>query len=200
MDLPPSPHTIEASALREEGSALLNRLGVASFFADRADLYSTGSFALNLMTWRDIDLQIRVRPGVAPMDLLAELFLKLSREPGFIEAQLTVFEGDYKPKMPRGIYLGLQLIDQITQKRWKLDVWSLADADFERNRALIAALQANLTEERRERILAFKQALMGPNGRVPQMGSYYLCQAVLLEGLSSQEEVWDYLRQKGVAL
>lgn len=187
-----------SSRIRSNATKLFELLKISDQIKTYGSLHFTGSYELDLMTWNDIDMQIVANEGVNPMDMMTQLFTWISHDKGFVEAQLIHFKDNYKPKMPRGIYLGVKVNYPEFGGIWKLDFWALADADFEKNRTLIESLRSKLTDENRKTILDFKQALMQSADRPPQMASHFLYQAVLFDGIKDKLELCDYLCKKGV--
>jgi hypothetical protein len=126
-----------AKSIRSNAKQILESKKIVSTISEMGELFYTGSFALDLMTWNDIDIQVVLKEGINPMGALGSLLKLLSKDHDFIEAQLINFQGNYKPKMPRGIYLGIKMDCPNLGGLWKLDIWSLNQKDFEKNRSLI---------------------------------------------------------------
>lgn len=184
--------------IRNNATELLKSKNIEGMIKDAGDLYYTGSYALDLMTWNDIDMQIVLKDGMDPTEVLCNLCSQLAKDESFIEAQLINFQGDYKPKMPRGVYLGLKLNCKNLGGMWKLDIWCLSKFDFDRNRALIESLKSKLNSSNRDLILEFKHELMSETGRVPQMGSHFLYQAILLENKIDKESIYNFLEERKI--
>lgn len=193
---------IEKSAreIRENGARLLKEKKIESKLRSMGELYFTGSYALDLMTWNDIDMQIILKNREDPKQFLSAFFVDLIQDPDFIEGQIIHFKNDYKPKMPRGVYLGFKLDVPDLGGLWKLDLWCLEKNDFDKNQKLIEQLKKELTPEMRQLILKLKTELMKKDGRVPQMGSHFLYQAVLIEKLKDPNLIYDFLKKHGIAL
>jgi hypothetical protein len=189
-----------AQKIRENGKKLLDNKKIVSFLQELGELYFTGSFSLDLMTWNDIDMQIILKEGIDPIPEFCRFAEMLGNDPDLIEFQLINFTGKYKPKMPRGVYMGIKIDSLDHGGMWKLDLWSLAKADFNKNRELIEKLAKELTPEDRSLILNLKHELMKKSGRVPQMGSHFLYQAVLVEKLKERDLIFDYMVSQGVVL
>lgn len=189
-----------ATTIRNNGKKLLESKKIEASIQEIGELFYTGSYALDLMSWNDIDMQVVLKTGTDPLDALGKIFTQLSRDPGFIEAQVIHFRGKYKPKMPRGVYLGLKIEEPDLGGVWKLDLWSLEKEDFEKNRALIELLKSKLTPETRALILEMKHELMAGRERVSQMASHFLYQAILLEGIKEKGALKTYLSEKGISI
>lgn len=187
-----------AKTIRNNARNILESKNIDACIRKIGDLFYTGSYALDLMTWNDIDMQVILKANLDPIDALGNLFLQFAKDPDFIEAQMIHFKGDYKSKMPRGIYLGMKFNCIAYGGVWKIDLWALAKEDFEKNRSLIDKLQSLLDSDSRSLILRLKHEMMQGTGRVPQMGSHFLYQAVLLEGIKDRESLYNYCSKHGV--
>jgi len=189
----------KAKIIRENAKELIREKKIEEMIGEIGELVYTGSYALDLMTWNDLDLQIVLKKGLNPVEELGKVLLHFAYDPDIIETQMIHFKGDYKPKMPRGIYLGIQLNTPRFGGLWKIDLWVLQEADFEENRELIRQLESRLTPNNRELILEIKHELM-KNNRIPQRGSHVLYQAVLFEGITEKKAIYRYLENEGVKL
>ena len=189
-----------ARSLKSNAKYLLDSKNIDSSLREIGDLYYTGSFALDLMTWNDIDMQVVLKSTLNPIEALSKILALLSKDPDFIEAQLIHFKDKYKPKMPRGVYLGVKMDCPDQGGIWKFDIWSLAKHDFEKNRELIENLRSKLDERSRNLILELKHEMMNGSDRVPQMGSHFLYQAILLEGIKEKNTLYEFLAARGISL
>lgn len=193
-----SQHRETATTIRSNAKKILEGKKIESKIKQMGELFYTGSYALDLMTWNDIDMQVILKEGVDPIQSFSALFNQLAAYPGFIEGQMIHFKGHYKPKMPRGLYLGINVDFPDEGGIWKLDLWALSPKDFAKNRALIETLSSKLDPEVRDLILEFKHEMMSGSTRVPQMGSHFLYQAILLEGIKDRESLYQYFATQGV--
>lgn len=187
-----------AKSIRNNAKQILESKNIDSTIRKMGDLFYTGSYALDLMTWNDIDMQVVLKEDVNPIEALGSIFNLLAKDPDFIEAQMIHFRGNFKPKAPRGVYLGIKMDCPDLGGLWKLDIWSLAKLDFEKNRSLIETLSSKLDPHNRGLILELKHEMMAGSKRVPQMGSHFLYQAILLEGIREKEALYKYFANQGV--
>jgi len=189
-----------AKLIRSNAKQVLELKKIDSTIREMGELFYTGSYALDLMTWNDIDMQVVVKNGTNPIEALGSIFNRFMKDPGFIEAQIIHFHGNYKPKMPRGVYLGIKMDFPDLGGIWKLDIWSLAKQDFEKNSVLIETLKSKLDPQNRALILELKHEMMAGSERVPQMGSHFLYQAILLDGIRDKEALYKYFASQGVSI
>lgn len=189
-----------ADNLKAQADSVLQRIKLALHIEKLGQLYFTGSYALNLMTWNDIDMQIALKEGMSPTNALLQLLGAFVHETYFVKAQVINFSEDYKPHWPRGYCLCLNLNLPELGGIWKFDIWTLEQKDSEKNQTLIHRLENSLTEETRVLILQIKHELMKASGKMPKMGSYWLYQAVLIKGLRDKSVILNFLLEKGVEL
>ena len=189
----------ESSKIYSEANRFFIDKGFESLFKNYGEVFFTGSYALNTMTWRDVDLQILPKKGIDPRTALLEILSFYFNDPHIIKSQFINFLGDYKPTMPRGLYLGMNFLSPSHGGNWKMDIWILNEKDFEKNRAFMNSLKALINDDLRNIILEIKYKLMGKDGRVPQGGSYYLLQ-LLLQGIRDKNMLLVKLKEKGYSL
>ncbi len=189
-----------ATSIRNNARQVLETKKIDSAVRGIGELFYTGSYALDLMTWNDIDMQVVVKSGIDAIEALGKLFNHIINDPDFIEAQMIHFRDDYKPKMPRGVYLGIKMDCPDLGGLWKLDIWSLAKPDFEKNRVLIETLKSKLDPENKALILKLKHEIMAGSTRVPQMASHFLYQAILLDGIKDKKALYKYLAAQGISI
>ena len=91
--------------IRKQAEALLRSKKIPSMIGELGQLYFTGSYALDLMTWNDIDMQLVVKDNISPPEAFIKILGAFMHEEGFVEAMIINFSDDYKPQMPRGHYL-----------------------------------------------------------------------------------------------
>jgi len=184
--------------IRLNASAVLKNLRLEQIVNNYGTLLYTGSYVLDLMTWNDIDMQIQLHKGVDPKKAFVSILGFIMESGNFVKSQIINFQGQYKPAMPRGIYLGFEMDFPEYGGMWKFDLWSLASEDFNKNRMLIEKIQEELTPEKRKLILSLKQEMQSKEGRVPHMGSHFLYQAVILHRLNTPKEIYQFLTENGV--
>ncbi len=192
-------YEVLAKQIRHNASHILESKKIEQHLKKIGQLFYTGSYTMDLMTWNDIDMQLVLKDGLDPIDTLGKFFMQISKDPDFIEAQMIHFKGDYKPKMPRGVCLGLKLNVEESGGLWKLDLWVLSKSDFDANRSLIETLMKKLDPSIRSFLLVLKHEMMSGNDRVPQMGSHLLYQAVLLEGIRDRKGLFEFFNEHSIA-
>ena len=195
----PTPQEI-ANTIRSQATDLLKIKNIPSLLSEMGQLYFTGSYALDLMTWNDIDMQLVLKEGFSAPEALVKVIGHFACESEFIEGRIMHFAGNYKPQWPRGYCLCLKFNVPSLGGLWKLDLWVLPKEAVDHNKAFMEQLKNALSDQSRELILKIKFELMQSSGRVPKKGSFWLYQAVLLHGLKEKGAILDFLRSKEVPL
>jgi len=176
--------------IRSEADQLLES-GLRRALQRHGDLHVVGSYALGLMTWRDLDVHI-VRE---PIDVRA--FFDLGAE---IAALLTPHRMHFRdetrertPGLPPGLYWGIYLGDE-RAGGWKIDVWQTDRAAFDAVRRFGDDVAARLTDETRDAILAIKTACWRHPEYRRRFTSADVYAAVLDRGVRDVRGFWGDLR------
>ena len=161
-------------------------------------VHYTGSYALDLMAWPDIDITM-VLDG-DPYSF--ETFFAMGRELAQVEGVDKIeYWNSLKwdvHNLPKGLYWGVRLDTGNWPVPWKIDVWATNDTEFTRNQELMKRLSGELTPEARKLIVEIKHSVLTPEGRTPQGSGYYIYEAVLFKGLRTPREVRQYVREHGI--
>ena len=78
-----------AQVIRANAKKILETKGVGSEIKKMGELFYTGSYALDLMTWNDLDMQVVLKEGVDPIESFSTLLSLIAAYPGFIEGLLS---------------------------------------------------------------------------------------------------------------
>lgn len=160
----------------------------------------TGSYALNTMVWNDIDLQLDPFDHLDSKEVLCQLCQYFIQQTPLIKLNVIDFYERQKPKMPKGLYVGCQIKDKTEDETWKVDIWILSKDDLNQNKQFIKRMKQMMTEDKRSLIMTLKVAMTEKYGRPPNMASYFVYQAVVDHGLTTKEEVCQFLRLKGISV
>jgi hypothetical protein len=176
-------------ALRREADSLLDA-GLRDIIATYGEMHIIGSYALRLMTWRDLDIHV-VRD---PPDLAG--FFELG---GAIAALLEPHRMHFRDErrvatvgLPRGLYWGVYLGDE-RAGAWKIDVWSTGRAGFEDVRLHGERLAARLSEASRQTILKIKFACWQHPEYRRAFSSADIYSAVLDHNVADVEGFWRFI-------
>lgn len=189
-----------AKLLHDATTSFIQQKNFADFFAPYGELFYTGSYAANLMVWKDIDMQITLKDSsISPIEQFTQMSNHFLADPDVRSVKLMNFRPGSSPGMPSGMYMGLDYKILDTKEKWKVDLWSLQPEDFQKNVAFMKEVEEKMTEEKRQKILQWKFRMMGDHDRVPKLGSYYLYKAIIFAGLLRDSEIHDYLNSHGVS-
>lgn len=146
--------TPTSDALRAEATRLLDA-GLAAIVSRYGELHVMGSCALNLMTWRDLDLH------VVPPSLNVATFFRFGGELAqLLQPHRAHFRDETAgsdPALPRGLYWGLYLHDE-RHGAWKIDIWWSDRSGLDNSTRFLEHVASRLNPETREAILQIKRA------------------------------------------
>ena len=187
-----------AELLRLEAGLLLERSGLAPTLHGYGQVHLTGSYALDLMAWRDVDIQLVLFEIWDPLDAFFALGHQIAKQRGVIRMTFGNHLRKPAPKLPGGLYWGVRMINPDNGEEWTLDIWAVDDAHVQQNNGLMQRIRDALDGPSRRLILDMKHALLTKDGRTPPLSGIPLCDAVLFEGLRDETAIRDYLRRQGV--
>jgi len=185
-------------ALRVEADALLWEKGLHPLLETYGLVHVSGSYALQLMVWRDLDIYLVTEglPQSAFFHLggqIADLLTPTRMH--FRNERVAKTEG-----LPEGLYWGIYLGNE-REGAWKIDVWAVSPAHFIVLDEFRKNLESRLTASSRRKILEIKaQCWMKPGYR-RTFSSRDIYEAVLDEGVDDLSSFEAYLqRVKGCTL
>jgi len=137
--------------LRDEADRLLKECSLPELLADYASWFIGGSYNYGLMCWRDLDVYV-----LDPQHDLRRCF-----EIGYqVTQRLSATKSRFTNNVgadPNGLYWGIKLGDE-RQGAWKLDLWFLDAAGYEKHSKYCDDLRLRLTLETRSAIVEIKEA------------------------------------------
>jgi len=71
-----NPYKIIADKIHQHADRLLDIKKISSMLKEMGEFYFIGSYALDLMTWNDIDMQLIVNEDVFPLDAAQNILSK----------------------------------------------------------------------------------------------------------------------------
>lgn len=179
--------------LRAEADALLHERGLQQLLEEYAPVHVTGSHALHLMIWRDLDIALDAPTMTVDQffDLGKRITSLLSPPKMFFTNNRDHGEGSY----PRGLYWGIRLGD-IKRGAWKIDLWAF-DSDECRDKIRdCAVLNNRLHDENRLVILKLKSHLWYRPQYRDTITSQDIYEAVLDFGVDTLAGFFRHLEEK----
>ena len=173
-------------SLRDEASDLLNTEGLLSMLNSFGTTRVIGSYTLDTMTWRDIDISMKL-----PDEQDVELFFEIGNK---IATKFQVIKMSYSnhfirnfPGFDHGFYWGIQLL--YADQEWKIDLWGYGETDYHKHMAEFDTLHNQIQQADRTAILHIKHAIsQRPDYRGDVYNSMAVYRAVLTKKVTSLEE------------
>ena len=178
--------------LRAEAGALLLRHDVLGILGRFGTPHVSGSYAMRLMTWRDLDIYLEM----PTRDTRA--FLELGRQLGEALAprKLSFTDHLHFPATEglRGLYWGIRT-DDLSRGGWKIDLWGVEAPVCAERLAYCDALAARIDRTARYRILRMKHEVCRLPGYRDTITSQQVYDAVLDSGIRSDARFRELLEE-----
>jgi len=180
--------------IRVEADRILHERGLLALLDRYGRPEVTGSYQLDLMTWRDLDIY------VVAADWTVDRFFDLGRDLSrAFEPRRMNFRNERiarTPGLPEGLYWGVYL-DAGQGQEWKLDIWAMAPAQYDGFRDYCPAILKRLTPATREAIMAIKSVCCTRPGYRKDFHSTDIYTAVLDHGIRTLAEFDAHRAQRG---
>jgi hypothetical protein len=180
---------MDNATLKSEADTLLARAELRAALPTEAVWFIGGSYAYDLMAWRDLD--VYVLDPAADLPRSFAVAAHVTARLGALKARFT----DSRGGQPDGLYWGIRLGDS-RRGAWKLDLWFLRPASYEQHQHYAAAMRARLTPELSGTILALKARYWTRPEYRDTITSHDLYEAVLTHGARNEVEFEEYLRTR----
>jgi hypothetical protein len=177
---------MDNAALKTEADAMVARADLGAALAGYATWFIGGSYAYDLMAWRDLD--VYVLDPARSLRGCFEVAAQVTERLGATKSRFT----DSRGGQPDGLYWGIRLGDS-RRGAWKLDLWFLAAASYEQHQRYVETMRARLTPEHRATILALKAQYWSRPEYRDTITSHDLYEAVLTHGAKNEMEFEQYL-------
>jgi hypothetical protein len=177
--------------LKKEADDILYKKGLMDILDSFGTPHIHGSYLLDLMTWRDLDIYLEI-------DHISEtdFFLLGERVSRLLDPVKMNFRNEIRAKtngLPAGLYWGIYLGNE-RAGAWKIDLWVVSSSECKRLLEFCNDVKQRLTEETKEIILEIKsQCWQDPEYR-RSYSSADIYEAVLGRNVTSKEAFNRYLR------
>ena len=173
-------------SLRDETSNLLNHEGLLPMLKSFGTTRVIGSYTLDTMTWRDIDISMKL-----PDEQDIALFFEIGRK---FATKFQITKMSYSnhfirnfPGFDHGLYWGIRL--HYAEQEWKIDLWGYGEKDYHKHMADFDRLHKEIQHADRTTILRIKHAVsQRPDYRGDVYNSMAVYRAVLMGKVTSLEE------------
>jgi hypothetical protein len=182
--------------IKDEADDILYRQELLTILSKYGVPYITGSYSLNLMTWRDLDIYIQ-------KDNMNEAeFFQLGAE---INKRYQPVKMSYRNEritqtkgLPFGLYWGVYFGNE-RKDAWKIDIWAVNENECGRLLKFCDDIAAKLTPSSTQNILTIKSNCWQDPDYRRSYASSDIYDAVLEKGITSLEEFRSYLIGKSNA-
>ena len=176
--------------LRAEANEILDLKGLRSLLEAYAPISVVGSYALQLMTWRDLDILMDA-PGITVAD-----FFELGRRVTTLLSAWKMFFTNNRDhnQIPCGLYWGIRLGD-IKTGAWKIDLWAFDSEQYSTKIQECKHLHRRLTSVNRVTILRLKSRLWNDPRYRDTITSQHIYDAVLDHGVQSLDDFWVHMEK-----
>jgi hypothetical protein len=178
--------------LRAEADDLMEHRGLRQLLEEFAPVTIVGSYALQLMVWRDLDVAMNAS------EMTVADFFDLGKRVAELLAPWKMFftnnRNGESASDPAGLYWGIRLGD-ITRGAWKIDLWAFDPDVFHERLIECDALKRRLNGKNRLTILRLKSELWTHAEYRNSITSKHIYDAVLDHGVASLDAFWEYVRK-----
>ena len=181
-----------AASLKDEADRLLAQHGLLAMLNAYGRPHVSGSYSMDLMTWRDLDIYLELeRDDVAS-------FLRLAGELGAALRPRRLSFTDHlhfpSTEVISGMYLGIQT-DAPGRGGWKIDVWGVSRDVCAERLAHCDAIMSRMTPAVRAAILTIKTEVCGHPSYRKEITSQDVYDAAFA-GAATTAEFWAHIGQR----
>lgn len=177
----------------DEARKLLISDGLLKILETYGAVLPTGSYALDLMTWRDLDLYL-----ISEKISITEFFELGAAINMLLNPIKMSFRNEYIGKtknLPKGLYWGIYLGNE-RKGAWKIDLWCLSEKEALERHKYCRVVESKLNPENRIVIHRLKQKCWKNRHYRKRFYSIDIYDAVLENGIASFGELKEYINSK----
>ena len=181
----------QAANLRDEAAGLLDQYGLLSGIGGYGPTHVIGSYALDLMTWRDIDIYVQL-PDERDIPTFFRIGDTIANR---FEAIRMVYSNMFirtDQDFQSGLYWNIRLLHR--GQTWKVDLWGYGEAEYSEKMDGFQELRRTLEPADRLAVLRIKDVVC--HWEQYRMGVYsvHIYDAVANHGVATVDEFKDWLR------
>ena len=183
-------------SIRCEADKLLEETGLRKLLSQYGHVHVAGSYLLQLMTWRDLDMYVEAEEVVSVRDF----FALGGRIAELLRPTKMFFDNNIlagRELLPRGLYWGIRLGD-LSQGAWKIDIWMVDTKTCRELLGYIDQISQRLTPQSRQQIMSIKSEFCQHPRYRKNFSGTTIYQAVLEDGVTTSDEFFGYLSQRGL--
>jgi hypothetical protein len=179
------------TSIKKEADEILHEKGLLNILNSFGTPYVHGSYSLDLMTWRDLDIYLQAD------DISTTDFFVLGEKicSSFTPVKMS-FRNELKGKtkgLPEGLYWGIYLGNE-RAGAWKIDIWAVSPLECERLLNYSTSIKQKLNAKAVERILEIKSECWRDAEYRRSYNSSDIYKAVLENNVTTVEGFKEYLK------
>lgn len=179
----------QSRLIKNEANNLIENFNLVSIISQYGDLYYTGSYELDLMYKKDIDISIvNNNISVEEFSQLGKDLIDKLNTPSVYYRNTRITPVEKRPE--NALYWGVKTGE------WWIDIWAMSEKVYERSDKYIKEIKGKLTTENRQIVLEIKAKLLKNKTYGVKFGSRELYDAVLNNNVSSVKSFEKYLKEK----
>ena len=179
--------------IKKEADKILNEGGLIDILNFYGTPHIQGSYALDLMTWRDLDIYLE--GGSISESVFFEMGSQICTAFNPVKMSFRNERISKTPGLPKGLYWGIYLGNE-RAGAWKIDIWSIDSLEFQKLLDYHDSLQKKLTTNTVLKILEIKsKCWMDPEYR-RSFNSSDIYRAVLENNVEDIDEFKNYLKTR----
>ena len=179
-----------------EADEILHTCGLLRILSKYGNPIITGSYSLNLMTWRDLDISLEANKMTEKrfFDLGKEIVLSLKPHKMHFRNEFI----SKTPNLPMGFYWGIYTTLKFSDV-WKTDVWAMDSNQINLYQKEFNDLKSSIDEEKRPIILTIKHHFYKHPEYRRKFVAMDIYHAVMVENVKSIKDFSEWLRRnKGI--
>jgi hypothetical protein len=177
-------------ALRAEADSLLEQYRLRQILSQYGWPHAQGSYALRLMTWRDLDIYLE--SANMSVGLFFEMGSQIAQSLKPIRMSFRNNRLEASSDLPNGLYWGVR-VGSAGPEGWKIDIWALEETEFRQKLSFHQHLERRLTSASRESILRIKSQFCHHPEYRRRFSSMTIYDAVLDHGVTDIEGFSEYV-------
>ncbi|MFC1900740.1 hypothetical protein ACFLYN_04005 [Chloroflexota bacterium] len=179
--------------IKSEANKILYDHGLDTVLSKYGNPVLWGSYVLDLMTWRDLDIYLETN------EITEQSFFQLGHD---ISQCLKPYRMHYRnefigktPGNPEGLYWGIYVNVPEIADEWKIDVWVLNTTRLLQHQREFNALKESINAENSRIILEIKYHFHKHPEYRRGFASMDIYQAIIKDNIRSVEEFTGWLRE-----
>ena len=185
------------SIIKAEANEILHDYGLLQILNKYGNPIVTGSYVLDLMTWRDLDIHLETN------DMTEKRFFELGQEIALsLKPHRMHYRNEFLDKtldLPVGFYWGIYTNALRFPEVWKIDIWALDSNQINIDQKKFNDLKSKIDKDKRSIILSIKNHFCKHPEYRKKFYSIDIYHAAIEEDIKSTKEFSKWLeRNKGI--